>query len=176
MRRRNVLKTALGLPAAAALPFPASAQAPAAPAANPASKLETLSPDAATTGVPRFFSSTQFHALRQLSTALVPAYNERPSALDAGVPEFLDFYISESDASTQQLWRNGLDRLAAGVTDATLAPLKQPWTYNPPADPFARFLLHARDLVLQATFNSRESTEAGGRRAAGLNYFWRNPD
>ena len=175
MRRRNVLKTALGLPAAAALPSPAAAQAPAAPA-SPTPKLDALSPDAATTGVPRFFSPAQFRAMQQLSTVLLPAYAERPSALDAGVPEFLDFYISESDAATQQLWRSGLDRLAAGVTDTTLAPLKQPWTYDPPADPFARFLLHARDLILQAAFNSREWSEAGGRRTAGLNYFWRSFD
>jgi hypothetical protein len=193
MRRRNILKTALGLPAAAAaMPAPAQAQTPSASApANPTPKLEALSPDAAIDGAPSFFTPAQLQALRRLGDLLLPAFNAQPSASEAGVAEFLDFYVSQSDAATQNLWREGLDRLNAEARrrsgkvfrDLTgdeagpvLAPLKQPWTYQGPADPFARFLNAARDLVLQTAFNSKEWAEAGGRRATGLNYLWRNLD
>jgi hypothetical protein len=190
MRRRNILKSALGLPAAAAaLPPPAQAQSPAPSSATP--KLEALSADAAINGVARFFTNAQYGALRRLSGIILPAYQEQPSAVDAGVPELLDFYISQSSAATQQLWTQGLDRLeresrqrykkgfrelSAQEYEPLLAPLTQPWTYQGPSDPFARFLLAARDLVLQAAFNSREWSEAGGRRASGVNYLWRNLD
>jgi hypothetical protein len=177
MRRRSVLKTALALPAAA---IPAAPQSPAQASESPTPKLEALSPDAAAAGVPRFFTPTQLSSLNQLADLLMPAFNANPSATQAGVAEFLDFYIASSDAATQQLWHSGLDRLAkelaARAPDVALAPLKQPWTYNGPTEPFAKFLLSARDLVLQATVNSREWSESGGgrRRSAGVNYFWRN--
>jgi hypothetical protein len=192
MRRRNVLKSALGLPAVAAVPSPSQAQTQSATApASPTPKLDALSPDAAVDGTASFFTDAQFRTLKRLGDLILPAFNGNPAASEAGVAEFLDFYVSQSDSATQKLWREGLDRLDSearrrhgkAFRDASpdeaavlLAPLKEPWTYQGPADPFARFLLAARDLVLQAAFNSREFSEAGGRRAAGVNYLWRNLD
>jgi hypothetical protein len=53
--------------------------------------------------------------------------------------------------------------------------LRQPWTYEPPADPLARFLREAKQDVRTATMNSREYASAGsssGRRGGGLGQYW----
>ena len=98
--------------------------------------------------------------------------------------------ISVSPVERQQLYRNGLDALNAQATrrfnksfadtDAAqaselLAPLRQAWTYNPPADPLARFLRAANQDVRTATINSREysaASVAAGRRASGIGQYW----
>ena len=69
----------------------------------------------------------------------------------------------------RNFYRDGLARLIGG---ASLDPLREPWTYQPPADPFKRFLREAKADILQATFNSREWIEArsGGRGGAGTYY------
>jgi len=128
--------------------------------------------------------------LRKLSDLIMPAMNGTPGALDAKAPEFLDFLIGASPAERQQIYRTGLDILNAQAArqfkkpftelDATqagtlLAPLRQAWTYEPPTDPFARFLREAKADVRTATVNSREFNTAGGaagRRAGGLGQYW----
>ncbi|MBL8188386.1 MAG: gluconate 2-dehydrogenase subunit 3 family protein, partial [Acidobacteria bacterium] len=156
-----------------------------------APKLETASLDAAGDTTPRFFSAPQLAALRKLSAILMPPLNNMPGALDASAPEFLDFLISKSPAERKQIYTTGLNTLNAQatkrfgkafaeVTDAQaaelLAPLKQPWTYEPPADPFARFLREAKQDVRTATINSREyatAASSGGRRGGGgLGQYW----
>ena len=153
-------------------------------------KLETASLDAAGETVPRFFNAAQLAALKKLSDILMPPLNGMPGALEAGAPEFLDFLIGKSPAERKQLYTNGLNTLNAqatkrfgkafaDVTDAQatelLAPLRQPWTYEPPTDPFARFLREAKQDVRNATINSREYAVAssnGGRRGGGLGQYW----
>ncbi|MBS1786546.1 MAG: gluconate 2-dehydrogenase subunit 3 family protein [Acidobacteria bacterium] len=193
MKRRRFIQT---LAAAPAIAVPASLEAKANPSAGAqrpqeeAPKLETAPLDAAGETTPRFFSAPQFAALRKLSGIILPPLNGMPGALDAGAPEFLDFLIGKSPADRQQLYKAGLDALNAQatkrfgkafaeVTDAQaaelLAPLKQPWTYEPPADPFARFLREVKQDVRNATMNSREYTAAsssGGRRGGGLGQYW----
>lgn len=175
LRRRSLLQSLAAAPAAAALPAAAQSGAP-----ESLPKLSVTAPDAAALGVPRFFTSRQFAALRQLGDALVPAFQGRPSASQAGAPEFLDFLLSQSPAPMQQLYRDGLDRLAAeGVSERTLSSLQAPYSYQPPADPFARFLLQAKSDFLQATSNSREYAQASGRGRRGATatgYLWRNLD
>jgi hypothetical protein len=194
MKRRRFIQTLAATPAVA-LPVTSElrAEQPASPQQRPAEeapKLEIAPPDAAADGVARFFSAPQFAALRKLSSVLMPPLNEMPGALEAGAPEFLDFLIGKSPADRQQLYKTGLDGLNARalrqfkkafaeVDDAQaatlLAPLRQPWTYNPPADPFARFLREAKQDVRTATMNSREYTTAGssgGRRGGGVGQYW----
>lgn len=193
MKRRRFIQT---LAAAPAIAVPASletnAQSPAG-AQRPqeeAPKLETASLDAVADGMPRFFSAPQFAALKKLSEILMPPLNNMPGALEAGAPEFLDFLIGKSPADRQQLYKGGLDALNAQATKRfgkafaevaeaqaveLLAPLRQPWTYEPPTDPFARFLREAKQDVRTATMNSREYTAAGssgGRRGGGIGQYW----
>lgn len=194
MKRRKFIQT-LAVTPAAALPVvaeakgqtPAGAQRPQEETA----KLETASLDAAGETTPRFFSAPQLAALRKLSAIILPPLGGMPGALEAGAPEFLDFLIGKSPADRQQIYKGGLDTLNAqatkrfgkafaDVTDAQaaemLSPLKQAWTYEPPADPFARFLREAKQDIRNATMNSREyatASSSGGRRGgSGLGQYW----
>lgn len=140
---------------------------------------------------PRFFTPLQFATLQKLSDILMPRNGETPGALEAHAAEFLDFLISRSPRERQEIYRAGLDGLAAQAKkrfnkefaslddeglSTLLAPLKQPWTYDAPTEPVARFLRVAKQDVATATVNSREYAAAasggGGRRGAGLGLYW----
>ncbi|MDX2029327.1 MAG: gluconate 2-dehydrogenase subunit 3 family protein [Blastocatellia bacterium] len=197
MKRRRFVQTLAAAPAAA-LPAtgelraaqPGGAEARQARQAEDAPKLEVVVADAAAAGVARFFTAPQFAALRRLSEILMPPLKGMPGALEAEAPEFLDFLIGASPAERQQIYRIGLDALNAQAMRrykkpfaevdeaqavALLAPLRQPWTYNPPADPLARFLRDAKQDVRAATMNSRVYVAAGstgGRRGGGMGQYW----
>ncbi|MFN7928836.1 MAG: gluconate 2-dehydrogenase subunit 3 family protein [Blastocatellia bacterium] len=189
MKRRRFIQTVAAAPAIA-MPVTAPAAQPAAQRPQAEAPKFELSPlDAAGDTTPRFFSAVQLATLRKLSEILMPALNGMPGALDAGAPEFLDFLVGASVADRKQLYKNGLDTLQTQAqkkfgkafadlneTQAgeLLAPLKQPWTYEPPADPFARFLREVKADVRTATINSREYSTAGsaGRRGGGMGQYW----
>ena len=117
-----------------------------------------------------------------------------PGAVECHAPEFLDFLLSESLPDRQEVYRSGLDALNAqsrklhklpfaevGDSEASglLSPLRQPWTYELPKDPLARFLVTAKADVRTATTNSREyamsgGSGGGGRRNSGQGMYW-NP-
>jgi hypothetical protein len=194
MKRRSFLQTVVAAPlvaapVAAAAPAPQPSAAPQRPA-DEAAKVEYTHTEVVAEPAPRFFNAQQFAALKKLSEIIMPPMNGAPGALEAQVPEFLDFLIGSSPTERQQLYMIGLDRLNAQAkkefnksfaeVDATqanklLAPLRQPWTYDPPADPLARFLVAAKQDVRTATMNSREysnaGTASGGRRAGGVGQY-----
>jgi hypothetical protein len=198
MKRRRFLKTIVAAPAAPALfaqqpsapSNSVSGAPPAAAAAGELPKIESTVADAAADMQPHFFTPQQFSALQKLSDLLMPSRKEQPGALEAQAPEFLDFLIGSSLPDRQQLYRAGLDilntqarkrfdkpfaELDASQAEGLLAPLRQPWTYEPPADPLARFLRSAKQDVRTATINSREwntSTASTGRRGGGLGQYW----
>ena len=140
--------------------------------------------------VVRFFNPPQMAALRRLGDLLMPAMNGSPSASEAHVPEFLDFLLAESPADRQQVYRAGLDALNASArkrfgkpfgeieaaqAEELLRPLTEPWTYDPPADPIAKFLRAAKLEVRTATMNSAEwsaAAQASGRRGASGLYWY----
>ena len=167
MKRRTLFRTA----SQTALAAPALVVAQQAPAPRDEfAKIDTAA-SAASIGEPvlQFFSKAEFAALEKLAAAILPSVNGKPGALEAGVPAFLDFLLSQSPAPKQKLYRDGIARLIAG---ATLDPLKDPWTYAAPTDPFKHFLREAKIEIVQATFNSREWIEArsGGRGSTGTYY------
>ena len=120
----------------------------------------------------------------------MPAGQASPGALDARVPEFMDFLIGDSPVDRQQVWLRGLDALErqsqtrfrktfadtdAAQADLLFAPLHQPWTYEAPADPVARLLIAAKQDVRTATSNSLERSLAasgGTRRRGGGGLYW----
>ncbi len=175
-----------------ALPLPVRPQEPAKPpqGGEETPKLIANAPDAVADGVTRFFSPEEFAALRKLSEILMPAGSNVPGAIKAAVPEFLDFLIRESPADRQQLFRTGLTRLneeakrrlgkpfgeiSASQADPLLSPLREPWSYNRPADPLARFLLAAKEDVMTATYSSREwaaALSSRSRSASGIGTYW----
>lgn len=194
MKRRNFIQTLAAAPAVAVpLTSEPLAQSPAGQQARPAEeapKLDITPHDAAAEMTHHFFNAQQFAALRKLSNILLPPLNGMPGALNAEAPEFLDFLISKSPADRKQLYTAGLNTLNAQAAKKfgkafaevseeqaaeLLAPLRQPWTYEPPTDPFARFLREAKQDVRTATMNSREYTSAGssgGRRGGGIGQYW----
>lgn len=171
------------MPAAAALPRPAPAQT-GTPAGPDLPRLDVTPPHAAGTAKRTFFTQEQFAALEKLADLIAPASPDRPGAKEAEVAAFLDMLVSQSSAEQQKLYRAGLDRLnrdrpfASATSEqaaALLAPLAQPWTYDGPADPFARFLAAAKQDILRATVNSHAFVTALSSRtrgAAGTGYYW----
>ena len=153
-------------------------------------KIEIAGADAASEPMPHFFTPLQFAALRKLSDILMPGTSGVPGALDAKAPEFLDFLIGHSPRDRQHIYRAGLDALNAHANqrysktfadlnasdaDTVLSPLREPWTYDPPADPLARFLREAKQDVRTATVNSREysaNAPTSGRRFGGNGLYW----
>ena len=103
---------------------------------------------------------------------------------------FLDFLMSKSPADRQTMYRNGLDQLnresrtrfakpfaAVDATQAAvnLKPLTEAWIYNGPSDPFARFLVTAKEDFLRATLNSRPFVTAMSKTVrgyGGTSYYW----
>ncbi|MEZ5401790.1 MAG: gluconate 2-dehydrogenase subunit 3 family protein [Bryobacteraceae bacterium] len=169
-------------------PNPDRASAPADPSPYPTLAVSATGDIAAPATL--FLSDAQFTALRRLAELLTPAIPPRPGAIEAGVPEFLDFLISQ-DPARQHTYRPGLDALnrAAQRTSgkpfadlddsqaaAFLAPLNQPWSSDPITDPIAALLHQAKRDVRQATVNSREYAASGappaGRRGFGNQYWY----
>ena len=196
MKRRRFIQALAATPAAPVLIAqapPAPSVAKTIPSASSDAPLVYAAPDTAAEPVLHFFTAQQFAALRKLSDLLMPAGsgpNGAPGALEAKAPEFLDFLLSQSSADRQQLYRIGLDALNAqarrrfakafaGVdaaqADMLLAPLRDPWTYDAPADPVAAMLRAAKDDVRRATTNSREwnlAAAAGRTRGGGAGLYW----
>lgn len=157
-----------------------------------AQKLATVSPDAAATPQPRFFSERQLATLRRAADLLQPTLGPTPGALAAGAPEFLDFLLSVSPAPRQTLYRNGLDHLEATAqkrfrqpfaalspeqADQLFQPLLVPWSFDPPKDPLPRFFTDLRADLRTATLNSAEFAKAAAnsprrRRGPGGGFYW----
>ncbi|HEY3743087.1 MAG TPA: gluconate 2-dehydrogenase subunit 3 family protein [Bryobacteraceae bacterium] len=217
MKRRRFFQSAIALPVGSALlaqeavkpastaSVPVATPHPAPPTYGSANgsgmeypKIETEGPDQASTPVLHFFSPAQYAALKRLSDLLMPSGGELAGALDARVPEFLDFYVGKSPVDRQDIYTAGLDLLNhqstqkyrkpfADLNDseaaALIAPAVRPWNYVAPADPLAHFLEEARREVRAATMNSREYLHAaasepgarggrGGRRQGGVGLYW----
>jgi hypothetical protein len=196
MKRRRFFQTVAAAPAATSL----LAQGPVAqPTGTPfragspvdASKLPLTVADEAADMVSRFFTAPQLTALRRLSGILQPSLNGVPGAVEAQAAEFLDFLVGDSPDDRKSLYKVGLDSLNAqarkrfgkafaDIDDAQaaglLGSLKEPWTYDAPADPLARFLRSAKADIRTATLNSREFNltggPSGGRRFGGSGQYW----
>ena len=101
--RRQALKVLGAMPAAAALGVHTTAS-PAAAAALP-------TPTAPTAPVaPKFFSAHEWATVAMLVDYVIPRDERSGSATDAKVPEYMDFLLSEKDASvnTQIAFHGGL--------------------------------------------------------------------
>jgi len=192
MKRRRFVQSLIAAPAVpVALVAQDSARPVPPPAAPAAPKLEAGIADDAGATITHFFTTPQLSALRKLGDIILPPINGAPGAAEANAAEFLDFLIGQSSEDRQRLYRSGLDQLNSQAAkkfskpfadlevpqaEALLAPLRAAWTYDPPADPFARFLREAKQDIRTATMNSREwvtaAASAGGRRGGGVGLYW----
>ncbi len=193
MKRRRFVQTLFAAPVAPALlaqqVSPSAAPGPGAPAEGETPAIEATPPDLAAETVPHFFSARQFATLRALSGMLMPARDGVPGAIETGAPEFLDFLIGASGAERRQVYLHGLDALeeeakgrfdksfadAGDQAGALLAPLREAWTYEPPASPVGLFLREAKRDVRTAVMNSRQHASTAAptnRRAGGVGLYW----
>jgi hypothetical protein len=89
---------------------------PVAAALSPATALEQVSAQAATSqaaaaqAAPRFFTAHEWKTVRVLVDYIIPRDDVSGSATDAKVPEYIDYLLAEKDAnpSTQVALRGGL--------------------------------------------------------------------
>lgn len=194
MKRRRFIQTVASVSAVpAALAQQAAAPPDAPSAADALGGIALSAADAAAQAAPQFFSKVQFAALRRLSDLLMPELDGVPGALAAGAPEFLDFLIGVSPEDRQTLYRDGLDALNLEAASRLgkpfgevepssahelLAPLREPWSPEPPADALTAFLQAAKTDVRRATTNSREHILASaqqrgrGSRRGGSGLYW----
>ena len=82
--------------------------------------------------IPKFFSAHQYKTLQALCQTIIPADNESPGALEAGVPEFIDLLTSENQEYQLALggglmWLDSTctDRYGKAYLDCTAEQQKQ---------------------------------------------------
>jgi hypothetical protein len=148
-------------------------------------------PDLVATTDAHYFTPARYAALEKLCSVLMPAGNDYPGAVAAGVPEFLDFYLGGSPAEHQTMYNAGLDRLNADAmkqfhapfakldaqqVDAVIRPHLRPWINDhPPREPHVRFINLAHRDIRTATINSpawATAAEAAGERTPGVGLYW----
>lgn len=137
-----------------------------------------------------FFHPDQMATLSHLCDLLMPPMNGNPGAKEAGVPEFLDFYVSESSSQVKTMYQEGLDKLnadsqqqfhlpfsqvSASQADNLLRPLLSTWMPDHyPGGGLERFINAAHHDIRQATTNSHAWAEAAAKRrqAAHMEMYW----
>jgi hypothetical protein len=120
----------------------------------------------------RFFTPQQMATLTRLSDVMMPPIGDKPGAVKAQTPMFLDFLIGNSPDARKQVYSEGLDWLDteakkkfnlefAKLTDAQADEMLKPWLRawirdHPPAEKHADFINIAHDDIRTATVNSKE--------------------
>ncbi len=139
---------------------------------NPETPLPiTEAADAIAETTASFFTPTQLATFTRFCNLLLPPLDNKPGALQADTPIFLDFLIGSSPEARKKLYRGGLDWLDAeaknkyklpfGQLDVTQAgALIKPWlrtwmTDHPPTEPHADFINIAHEDIRVATLNSK---------------------
>ena len=192
MRRRDFVRGAVS---AAAVPGVLLGQQanPSPPLPAPVPWTQGLNPktpipatevlDAVATSDPAFFTAAQMATLVRLCDVLMPAIGNKPGAVKAGTPAFLDFLVGSSPKGTQGMYRGGLDwldgeamrkyskgfaQVDAGQADQLLKPWLQTWmTDHPPAEMHAAFVNIVHSDIREATVNSKAWSEAPANKALG---------
>jgi hypothetical protein len=181
MRRRDFVRAVLAVGAAPKLLLSQQAANPAPPPPAPVPWLLGLT---SKTPIPhveaadqvaitelRFFSPQQMGTLTRMSDVLMPPMGDKPGAVRAQTPTFLDFLIAGSPEERQRLYANGLDWVDAEskkrfntnfakLTDEQAGELLKPWLRtwvmdHPPTEQHADFVNIAHDDIRTATVNSK---------------------
>jgi hypothetical protein len=201
MRRRDFVRTVLAVGAAPKLLLSQQATTPAPPPPAPVPWLLGLN---SKTPVPhveaadqvalselRFFTPQQMATLTRLSDVLMPPMGEKPGAVQAKTPMFLDFLIGSSPDVRKQVYSGGLDWLDgeskkkfntefAKLTDAQAGDLLNPWLRtwmndHPPDEQHADFINIVHDDIRTATINSKAwfvVPEVGAEPRTSVELYW----
>ena len=137
--------------------------------------------------VPEFFTPQEWAIVRVLSDAIIPADERFGGALEAGVPEFMDFTMIDRESS-QGWMRDGLRwideesvrRFNAGfaiITERERAQLLDaiawPGRAAPDMEQGVQFFNRFRDLTATGYFSSRLGVEYLGYIGNAFNPQWR---
>jgi hypothetical protein len=201
MLRRDFVRSMLAIITTPKLLLGQQAPNPAPPPPAPVPWLLGLTPD---TPIPhvqtadeiaatelRFFTPQQMATLTRLSDLLFPAIGDKPGAVLAQTPMFLDFLIGSSPDARKQLYREGLDwveseskkmfsmafsTLDAAKADTLLTPWLRTWMGDhPPTESHADFINIAHDDIRTATVNSRawsDVPESGAEPHCLVELYW----
>ena len=109
--RRNAVGLLAALPVAAFLSWPTAEQAKVRQFVDGALRAAA----AGKTYAPKFFTASEYRTVRVLADMILPKDERSGSATDAGVPEFMDFTMTDRPGS-QKWMRDGLAWLNAEST------------------------------------------------------------
>jgi hypothetical protein len=144
-----------------------------------------------------FFTAIQMATLVRLSDVLMPPIGNKPGAVQAETPLFLDFLIGVSPAARKQMYTGGLNwldsesqrrygkafsKLDDGNADAILKPWLRTWmSDHPPTEAHADFINIAHEDIRTATVNSKAwsevpSADAQASTQGGLYWYPIEPD
>jgi hypothetical protein len=91
---------------------------------------QTARPSAGATPL-KFFTEEENKTVAEMSELIIPADDSSPGAKAAGVSQYIDLIVSESNELTQRTWRDGLaaidkmSRERTGVAFAAATPAQQ---------------------------------------------------
>jgi hypothetical protein len=139
----------------------------------------------------RFFTPSQMGALTRLCDILLPPIGNKPGALEAQTPLFLDFLIGNSPNTRRKMYAGGLDWLDAesqkkykipfakldnAQADAMLKPWLRTWMNDhPPIEQHADFINIAHDDIRTATVNSKAWSDVpsvGAQESTEVGLYW----
>jgi hypothetical protein len=140
---------------------------------------------------PTFFTSVQMATLMRLSDVLMPPVGDKPGALQAGTPSFMDFFVGKSNATIRKMYTSGLDwlntaaiqrfkspfaKLDDAKADAILKPLLRTWmSDHPPTEAHVEFINVAHSDIRSATINSKEWSDVpsvGAQQKTAAELYW----
>jgi hypothetical protein len=135
----------------------------------------------------RFFTPIQMATLMRLCDVLLPPIGNKPGALQAETPLFLDFLLSGSpparkkvytrglnwlDFESQKKYRRAFAKLDDQEADAILKPWLRTWMNDhPPIEAHADFINIAHEDIRTATVNSRAWSDASSADALASTEF-----
>ena len=167
--RRNALKIIGGTPVVAGLGLgDTEAQTPA-PAAHPVAAAHQAAAASKGPYKPKFFTAHEYATVTLLADTIVPKDDRSGSASDAGVPQFIDFTLTER-LEKQTPMRGGLRWLdheanlrfgkpfikcAEADRNAILDDIAYPLRATPAFTQGAAFFTSMRDLVATGFYTSR---------------------
>ncbi|WP_348265143.1 gluconate 2-dehydrogenase subunit 3 family protein [Telmatobacter sp. DSM 110680] len=201
MLRRDFVRAVLAVGAAPKLLLSQQAATPATPLPAPVPWQLGLNPktpiphvvaaDQLAVAELRFFSPEQMATLTRLSDFLMPPIGEKPGAVQAQTPMFLDFLIGDSPDARKRVYSEGLDWLDAEakkkfnvefakLSDTQADELLKPWlrtwmSDNPPTEKHADFINIAHDEIRTATVNSKAwfaAPEVGSEPRTSVELYW----
>lgn len=171
--RRRALQVLGAVPVAAALgqQTPGQQQKPLTPGVTSQVPTAPTATPTAAVAAPHFFNTHEWNTVRVLVDYVIPRDKRSGSATDAKVPEYIDYLLSEKDASlnTQTAWRGGLawidtesnkrfGRTFIRATDAQRRQILDDIAYPEKAKPEMRhgvvFFNHLRDMTASGFFSS----------------------